>query len=114
MLISSTGLSVALEVGVPHRRGEKMRSEGGQQQRREDRNLLFEQGEECPAPSGIRAGEEDRASARKNTGIKLAEVCWEDWVGAEPGPEKARVLQDVQKDALCQPLAASGGYLRVA
>lgn len=56
-----------------------MRSEGGRQQRREDRNLLFEQGEECPARGGIRAGEEDRASARKNTGIKLAEVCWEGW-----------------------------------
>lgn len=91
-----------------------MRSEGGRQQRREDRNLLFEQGEECPARGGIRAGEEDRASARKNTGIKLAEVCWEGWgVGPglreEPGlgagpwlrPRTGQVLQDVQKDALC-------------
>lgn len=35
--------------------------------RSEERNLVFEQGQECPARGGISAGEEDRASARKNS-----------------------------------------------
>lgn len=35
--------------------------------RSEERNLLFEQGQECPARGGMSAGEEDPASARKNS-----------------------------------------------
>lgn len=94
-----------------------MRSEGGQQQRREDRNLLFEQGEECPARGRIRAGEEDRASARKNTGIKLAKVCWEGWGswGAGPwlgGGARPRTGPSGCSER-CALLTASSGYLRV-
>lgn len=55
-----------------------MRSEGGQRQQSEDRNLLFEQGEECPARGGIRAG---RRTEEKQRGIKLAQLCWEGWGG---------------------------------
>lgn len=35
--------------------------------RSEERNLVFEQGQECPARGGMSAGEEDPASARKNS-----------------------------------------------
>lgn len=39
--------------------------------RSEEKNLVFEQGQECPARGGISAGEEHRASARKNgVGLK--------------------------------------------
>lgn len=66
------------EVGVLHTRSEN--EDGGREVKEgeyqsEERNLVFEQGQECPARGGISAGEEGRASEEKQRGIKLAEVC---------------------------------------
>lgn len=60
----------APEVGVLHTRSEneeRGREAKEGEYRSEERNLVFEQGQECPARGGISAGEEDRASAGKNS-----------------------------------------------
>lgn len=75
-----------------------MRSEGGRQQQSEGRNLLFEQGEECPARGGIRAEEEDRASAgparKNNVGLNWLRYAGRAGGGARPDGSRWRSAEE--------------------